>query len=95
MLFSFSFSIMHDFTFNIIDNHSDSNALCCLTPNKALYDKSSDTLCKVHSAYHSLFIILQEQIIADKPLSYFATFQTTKKLTSTTINDFLKPPIDS
>lgn len=92
LLFALSFSVVHDYTFAILDNHSSSVEayVAELNPNLG---KHKDTLCDIHFEYHMPYTFaskshsLPAMEKADSFFTYNETFFSLKYF------NFLKPPI--
>ncbi|MEK6658612.1 MAG: hypothetical protein AABY36_02895 [Campylobacterota bacterium] len=93
LLFAMSFSMLHDYTFAVLDgNHCSANK-CISELSSASSTQTTDTLCKIHIEYHTAYLFLEKSAyipIIQKRDDFFAY---NKMFLSLDYFSFFKPPI--
>lgn len=92
LLFAISFSVMHDYTFAILDNNH-SFVESYISETSPILDTNRDILCDIHFEYHMPYTFPTKELSlpilskVDSFFSYNETFFSLKEF------NFFKPPI--
>ena len=92
LLFAISFSVMHDYTFAVLDNHGSSvkEYVSEMSPSM---DKKNDNLCDIHFEYHTTYTFPAISITLTSIGKIESFFTYNEIFLSQKQFDFLKPPI--
>lgn len=93
LLFAISFSVVHDYTFAVLDNKHSSIEAYVAELSSPVMGEQADMLCDIHFEYHVPYIFLDNRI----PFHIVATkngfFAYDKIFISLDYFNFFKPPI--
>lgn len=93
LMFTICFSVMHDYTFSVLDTKHSVNSSCMVDTCLHNTDRHTDRMCEIHHSYHSIYLFLMTPISFINRQKVKSIFVYTNNLFSLHIFTFLKPPI--
>lgn len=94
LLFAMSFSVLHDYTFAIIDDHSSSvGAYVAEFSSNPSTNQHRDNLCDIHFEYHTPYLFLVTHIPFPSADTQDNHFTYDGSFLSLSYFNFFKPPI--
>lgn len=93
LVFAICFSVVHDYTFNILDTKHPANSSYVADACLHNADRHTDTMCEIHHDYHSIYLFLMSPVSFLSRQKVKSIFVYTNNLFSLHIFTFLKPPI--
>lgn len=92
LLFAMSFSVVHDYTFALLEDSSCAGS-CMAKTSYETSNESVDPLCKIHGEYHALYLFCEKSasIFKIEKRGDCFTYQDLPLLQKS--SHFLKPPI--
>ncbi|MDD5372512.1 MAG: hypothetical protein PHO62_03675 [Sulfurimonas sp.] len=91
LLFAMSFSVLHDYTFAVLDNHCSS--ACTSKASFEASNETTDTLCKIHTEYHTPYLFLEKSAYIPIIQKRDDFFTYNEMFLSLDYFSFFKPPI--
>lgn len=91
LLFSISFSIVHDYTFTFLENENHSTK--DYMSEFKIPSSDADILCDIHFKYHTSYTFVSPSLPLQNIMKNEITFLHSETFTSRNYFNFFKPPI--